>query len=94
MLRRPKLRKYGFARRDVDDLLQLLAPALPTADVAVPVRDVDDAPVVAAALQGGAERIVTRDLDLADDAELRTWLAEYDIEVVSPVELLSALRLG
>ena len=51
-----------------------------------------DAPVVAAALAGAADAIVTGDSDLLADEALCRWLAERDVEVLTPVVLLE--RLG
>ena len=56
----------------------------------VAVRDPRDAPVVAAAVAGRAEAIVTGDADLLA-AGLCTWLAERGIEVLTPAELLERL---
>ena len=48
--------------------------------------------MVAAALAGAADAIVTGDSDLLADEALRRWLAERDVEVLTPVVLLE--RLG
>jgi putative PIN family toxin of toxin-antitoxin system len=87
VLRRPKLRRYAIAEEDVRDLIGLIAADLPTVDVEVELRDSDDIPVVAAALAGRAAAIVTGDRDLLDDAALRIWLAEREVEVLTPAEL-------
>jgi hypothetical protein len=50
-----------------------------------------DVPVVAAAVAGRANAIVTGDRDLVDDAGLRGWLAERGVEVLAPVELVARL---
>ena len=92
VLRHPKLRRYGLTEHDVEDVLVLLAPFLPTVEVDVDLRDPRDAPVVAAALAGAADAIVTGDSDLLADEALRGWLAERDVEVLTPVLLLE--RLG
>ena len=73
------------------DLLSLTAPELPTVRVEVDLCDVDDVPVVAAAVAGRANVIVTGDRDLLDDAGLRGWLAERGVDVVTPVELVARL---
>lgn len=91
MLRRPKLARYGLGEEDVREVLVLLAPLLPSVDVEVAIRDPDDAPVVASALAGGVEAIVTGDMHLLDDPELRDWLAERGIDVISPAELMRRL---
>lgn len=72
-------------------MFRLLAPALPTADLDVPIRDPDDAPVVAAALARAADIIVTGDKDFLADAALRTWLSDRGVRVATPVQLLALL---
>jgi uncharacterized protein len=91
VLRRPRLRRYGIAERDVEDVLLLLAPFLPGVDVEIPVRDPTDAPVIAAALAGRADAIVSGDGDLVRDHAIRAWLLNRGIEVLTPVELLERL---
>ncbi len=90
VLRRPKLRRYEISGTDVDDVLQLLAPFLPTAELDTPIRNEGDAPVVAAALAGAADAIVTGDRDLLAD-DLREWLADRGVRVLTPTELLGEL---
>jgi putative PIN family toxin of toxin-antitoxin system len=92
VLRRPRLRRYGIAPVDVDDVLRLLAPFLPTVAMDVPIRDPDDAPVVAAAIAGAADAIVTGDRDLLDDAKLRRWLVSRGVRALTPAELLRELE--
>ena len=89
VLRRPKLRRYSLAEADVRDLLSLVAPDLPTVEVDVELRDPDDVPVVAAAVAGRAEAIVSGDHDLLDDTNLRGWLSERGIQVFTPAEFLT-----
>jgi putative PIN family toxin of toxin-antitoxin system len=91
VLSRPKLARYQLAANDVLDLLRTLARTLPTVDVGTDIRDPDDAPVVAAAVAGRADAIVTGDADLLDDAELRDWLTEQGVRLLSPRELLDEL---
>jgi putative PIN family toxin of toxin-antitoxin system len=91
VLSRPKLSRHHLAANDVIDLLRTLARTLPTVDVGSDLRDPDDAPVVAAAVAGRADAIVTGDADLLDDIELRDWLTERGIGVLSPRELLNEL---
>jgi putative PIN family toxin of toxin-antitoxin system len=91
VVRRPKFRRYGITGEDVLALLVVLGAFLPSIEVGAPVRDPKDAPVVAAALVGKAEAIVTGDQGLLDDEELRDWLRERGIELLSPAALL--LRL-
>ncbi len=92
VLRRPAIARYGVTEADVAALLLLLAPLLPRVDVQVPIRDPADAPVVAAALAGGAEAIVTGDRDFLDDETLLAWLAQHDVVVRTPAELMSAIE--
>lgn len=92
VLSRPSIRRYGITDADVDDLVSLLGPFLPDIELAVSVRDPDDAPVVGAALAGRAEVIISGDRDLLDDPGLGAWLAERDIEVLTPAGALE--RLG
>ena len=91
VLRRPRLQRYEIEQQDIEDVFRLLAPALPTADLDVPIRDPDDAPIVAAALAGAADVIVTGDTDFLSDAALRTWLEDRRVRVATPVELLALL---
>lgn len=91
VLRRPRLRRYEIEEQDIEDVFRLLAPALPTADLDVPIRDPDDAPVVAAALAGAADVIVTGDEDFLADAALRSWLSDRGVRVATAVELLALL---
>jgi predicted nucleic acid-binding protein len=88
VLRRPKLARYGLSEEDVRETLVLLAPLLPTVDLEVPIRDRDDVPVVASALAGRVEAIVTGDAHVLEDPGLRAWLSERSIDVLSPAEML------
>jgi putative PIN family toxin of toxin-antitoxin system len=91
VLHRPAIRRYGVTEGDIDDVVALLGPLLPGADVAVEIRDPDDAPVVAAAVAGNAAAIVTGDRDLRDDPALRAWLASRGVDLVTPADLLALL---
>lgn len=93
VLRRPSMRRrYRISDDDVAGVLELLRPFLPTVDVEVEIRDPKDAPVVASALAGSAEAIVMGDDDLLGDADLRAWLSERGIRLLSPRELLARIR--
>jgi putative PIN family toxin of toxin-antitoxin system len=91
VLSRPKVTQYDLATTHAFDLLRTFARTLPTVELDVEARDPDDAPVVAAAVAGRADAIVTGDGDLLDDAELRAWLRERGVEVLTPAELLDRL---
>jgi uncharacterized protein len=91
VLERPKLQHYEFDASDTLDLLRTVAITLPTVDVDVEIRDPADAPVVAAAVAGRAEAIVTGDADLLEDTELRRWLDERGVRVLTPRKLLDEL---
>jgi predicted nucleic acid-binding protein len=90
VLRRRHITRYGLGEGDVREVLILLAPLLPNVDVDVALRDPDDAPVIASALAGGAEAIVTA--GLLDDPGLRKWLSSRGIDLLTPTELLERLR--
>jgi putative PIN family toxin of toxin-antitoxin system len=92
VLRRPAIRRYGVTEGDIEAVLAVLGPLLPDVDVAIELRDPDDAPVIAAALAGRAPAIVTGDRDLLDDANVVAWLADRGIAVMTPAEILAALR--
>ena len=91
VLARPKLQRYEVPRDALTALLRLVAPALPTVEVDVELRDPDEAPVVAAAIAGLARTIVTGDRGLLDDEGLRSWLGERGIHLRTPADLLSDL---
>jgi predicted nucleic acid-binding protein len=63
---------------------------LPSVEIDVPIRDAADAPVVAAALQGNADAIVSGDRDLFRE-DLVSWLGERGIAVLQPTDLLERL---
>ena len=88
---RPKLRRYEISEEDVRDLLVLLARDLPDVDVTPELRDPRDAPVVAAAIAGHAEAIITGDRDLLEDDDLGAWLSERGVKLMTPAEALESV---
>ncbi|MGH2920733.1 MAG: putative toxin-antitoxin system toxin component, PIN family [Gaiellaceae bacterium] len=92
VLPRPKLRRYEISEEDIRELLVLVGRDLPDVDIDVELRDPRDAPVVAAAIAGRAEAIVTGDHDLLEDEGLRGWLTERGVELLAPRELLQRLE--
>ncbi|MEK6275828.1 MAG: putative toxin-antitoxin system toxin component, PIN family [Actinomycetota bacterium] len=92
VLPRPKLRRYEISAEDIRELLVLVGRDLPDVDVEVELRDLRDAPVVAAAIAGRAEAIVTGDLDLLDNEELRAWLTERGVGLLTPRDLIKQLE--
>ena len=91
VLHRPKIRRYGVTEGQIERTIAMLGPWLPDVELAVDIRDPDDAPVVAAAITGNADAIVTGDRDFLDDDDLRDWLRERGIEVLTPRQLLDTL---
>lgn len=92
VLRREWLRdRYGITEQDVQDVLMLLAPFLPSVEIDAPIRDPDDMPVISAAVTGRAEAIVSGDKDLTEDQALRDWLALREIAVLTPSEALDRI---
>ena len=91
VLPRPKLRRYEISSEDIRELLVLVGRDLPEVEVEVELRDPRDAPVVAAAIAGRAEAIVTGDLDLLDNEKLRAWLTERGVSLLTPRDLINQL---
>ena len=83
--------RYGISENDIEDILVVLAPFLPSIEVEPLLRDPGDAPVVAAAIAGQAKALVSGDRDLLDDEELHLWLEARDVRVLTPRQLLEEL---
>lgn len=76
---RPRMERYAIPDRH--DILILFAPSLPEVEVDVAVRDADDIPIIAAAVAGRADAIVTGDRGLLERA----------IQLLAVTELLEIL---
>lgn len=62
-------------------------------DLAAPTcRDPKDNALIAAAVGGRADFLVTADLDLLDDSDLRRALVERNVRVVTAAEFLASLE--
>ena len=90
---RPELRRYRIEEGDVVEMLAVLAPFLPILDVPVPRSDRDDMHVVAGALVGRAEAIITVDQGLIEDADLRKWLDRNRVALLTPAEAIELLPM-
>ncbi len=90
-MRRPRIQALGIEEADVSDVLFLLAPLLPDVEVNLTLRDIDDRPVISAAVAGAAEAVITGDKDLHEDPATIAWLSERGIAVLGPAELLVRL---
>lgn len=91
VLRRPKFERYGLTSDAIDHMVGTWGPLLPTVDIRVEMRDPNDAPVVAAALAGQAQAIITGDLDFLDDDGLRAWLLDRGVKVLTPPGVMERL---
>ncbi|MDQ3700403.1 MAG: putative toxin-antitoxin system toxin component, PIN family [Chloroflexota bacterium] len=93
VLRRPRMRqRYGLAEEEMSTLLQLIdrraIPVLLSTILPVTVRDPKDEMVLAAAIAGSADYLVTGDADLLvlhGDSRLG------DLQIVTPRQFLERL---
>jgi predicted nucleic acid-binding protein len=79
---------------DSDKLLELIChqAVIVYPDVQPPLcRDPDDYPVLAAAIAGKADYLVSGDDDLRDDPRLKAEMAELGVEIISVPEFLRVL---
>ena len=80
---RPRLKKH-IDEQDAHDLLaQIRARSVMVEIVTAPprCRDPQDEPVLATAIDGKADAIVTGDADLRDDEELREAMASQGVQL-------------
>jgi uncharacterized protein len=96
VLVRPKFaEKYGVTPEEVADLLLVIAltayKVSPEGSLPVPVRDQKDEEVLAAAIAGKVDYLVTNDRDLLT---LRDTPALGSLKIVTPGEFLTALRVA
>jgi putative PIN family toxin of toxin-antitoxin system len=93
---RPRLRK----RINEEDAERLLEQLRFRGEIVEPVtappccRDPRDEPVLAAAIDGHADAIVTGDADLRADNELRSAMEQYGVALWGVDTLLERLRVG
>jgi len=90
---RPRLRAVIHAE-DSDKLLELICrqAVIVYPDVQPPLcRDPDDYPVLAAAIAGQADYLVTGDDDLRDDPQLKAEMAALGVKILSVPEFLHVL---
>lgn len=90
---RPRLRARIVAS-DALDLLELLRYRSTLVEIkTIPprCRDTKDEPVLATAIDGRADAIVTTDSDLRADDELRAAMVGYGVEILGVTRLLEVL---
>lgn len=89
---RPQIAALVHDPQVLTALARTLRELTPDVHIDVVVRDANDLPVVACAVAGNADLIVTGDKDLLEDYGLTAWLADHHIEVLRPVELIDRLE--
>ena len=95
VLSRPRLKKkYGLAEIDIHELLLLIEEraehVLIVGDVSV-CRDKDDDFIIETAIKGKAACLVTRDDDLKADIEVKNFLSQFDISILSVSKFLNII---
>ncbi|MBM3268009.1 MAG: putative toxin-antitoxin system toxin component, PIN family [Candidatus Sericytochromatia bacterium] len=95
VLSRPRIaRKYGVTAGDVRTFVELLRDGAEIVAVQGTVRvgrDPDDYPLVEAAVVGGADFVVSRDEDLTRDPDVRRYLENKGIGVLTVRQFLELL---
>jgi putative PIN family toxin of toxin-antitoxin system len=90
---RPRIHRFLaplLAQRFLSLLHHYAVMTTPTANTPAG-RDPKDDMVIATALGGQADFIVTSDRDLLDDDSLKQTLAPYHLHIISPAEFLKQL---
>jgi putative PIN family toxin of toxin-antitoxin system len=97
VLRRPRIaRRYRISEEDVAELVALLRGQAVLVEVRGDVklcRDPDDDVVIATALRGGANALVTRDEDLSRVPELESALRQLGIAIFTVQRFLHLLDI-
>jgi uncharacterized protein len=93
VLARPKVRAYfGIHDAHLDEAQGLIRrPLLPNLETGAPIEDPKDEPVIASAIAGGAEVIVSGDAHLHAPEVVR-WLGERDIRVRTAGQFMAELE--
>jgi putative PIN family toxin of toxin-antitoxin system len=93
VLRRPRLRSRidPFDASELLELIEWYGEAVELTTAPPRCRDPKDHPVLATAIDGDADAIVTGDDDLRADDELRAAMAGYGIHIWGVQSLLAAL---
>lgn len=93
---RPRL-KRGIEAEDIQDLLEQLelrGEFVTLTTIPPYCRDPRDQPVLATAIDGHADAIVTGDDDLRGDDELRAAMAGYGVQLWGVQKFANALSVG
>lgn len=94
VMARPKINRFITTKQkqNIINLIQKFGIfVIPISD-APPCRDPKDNVVIATALGGNANFIVTADKDLLDDKHLLNNLAKHNLKIVYPIEFLKSLK--
>jgi putative PIN family toxin of toxin-antitoxin system len=97
VLSRPRIKdKYNLTDADIRELLILIEErsehVLLDEDIAI-CRDKDDNLVIETAMKGKAAYLVSRDDDIKFDNKVVSFLAQYDVTVVSIAKFLALIGL-
>lgn len=92
---RPRLREHidPFDASELLDLIEWSGDRVELKTVPPRCRDPKDHPVLATAIDGHADVIVTADDDLRADDELRSAMADYHVQLWGVQTFLSALEV-